>query len=789
MKSLKGVFDPSRKKYRNTAGRASIVSTISRLSIGDITEESLSEWKNLPREIRHDPSLDLFKRKNELARSGAGERNWADRQDSITEEVERKTDIENNGVTDQVNQESNGHVTLKKEEHKTNKYLTWIKLSLLVVCWIAFTFFLMRKDEKHLEGRKLGVAAGETRAFALHHIPTNARIQLLFEGAFLSEYEDETATNHLYFYLTLDSHNGSSRPISDVLHIPIAEESDLDSAEELERDSTIHFGDADWQSISQHEETLYVNLYTNLTKTFSMNMIYDPSPLDESLGVILGAVVLVGLYVLIVFELVHRTLAAVIGSTIAIALLAAMDERPTLEHIISWIDIETLLLLFGMMVLVAILSQTGVFDYLAVYAFKITKGKVWPLIICLCVFTGLLSAVLDNVTTILLMAPVTIRLCEVMELNPVPVLIFTVIFSNIGGTMTPVGDPPNVIIASNSYISSNGINFANFTLHMMICSAVVMVVTVFWLRFMYRDPASLRFSEPRAIRELKHEIMIWERAVDSLGSISNSQDVLRKSLEKKVKKLNRMLEEQLHTSEVSKEVYQSTLQELEEKYPIKNKVLLIKSCFVLVFVILFFFLHSAPTIQKLSLGWTALLGAVLLLILYNREDIEVILGHVEWATLVFFAALFVLMEALTELGLIDWIGKQTENIILAVEEEYQLAIAILLILWVSAVIGAFVDNIPLTAMMLKIVISLNENQNLNLPLQPLVWSLALGACLGGNGTLIGASANVVAAGLATAHGYKFTFNQFFKIGFPVMILSIIVCTAYLMICHVLFSWH
>lgn len=288
-----------------------------------------------------------------------------------------------------------------------------------------------------------------------------------------------------------------------------------------------------------------------------------------------------------------------------------------------------------------------------------------------------------------------------------------------------------MIIASNSYISSNGINFANFTLHMLLCSAIVMVVTVFWLKFIYRDPASLRFSEPRAIRELKHEIMIWQRAVDSLGNISNSQDVLRKSLEKKVKRLNRMLAEQMHASEVSKEVYQSTLQELEAKYPIKNKVLLIKSCFVMVFVILFFFLHSAPSIQKLSLGWTALLGAVLLLILYNREDIEVILGHVEWATLVFFAALFVLMEALTEMGLIDWIGDQTEKVILSVGEESQLAVAILLILWVSAVIGAFVDNIPLTAMMLKIVISLNENQNLNLPLQPLVWSLALGACLGG----------------------------------------------------------
>lgn len=268
---------------------------------------------------------------------------------------------------------------------------------------------------------------------------------------------------------------------------------------------------------------------------------------------------------------------------------------------------------------------------------------------------------------------------------------------------------------------------------MMLCSLVVMVVTVFMLRFQYRNPSSLRFSEPKAVRDLKHEILMWERAVDSLGTYSNSRDLLRKSLEKKIKKLNRMLEEQLRSpsTSVSKEVYETTLMELQEKYPIRNKVLLIKSCVVLVFVILFFFLHSAPSIQKLSLGWTALLGAVLLLILYNKEDIEAVLGHVEWATLVFFAALFVLMEALGELGLISWIGIQTQNVILSVDEQYQLTVAILIILWVSAVIGAFVDNIPLTAMMLKIVISLNENENLTLPLQPLVWSLALGACLGG----------------------------------------------------------
>lgn len=149
------------------------------------------------------------------------------------------------------------------------------------------------------------------------------------------------------------------------------------------------------------------------------------------------------------------------------------------------------------------------------------------------------------------------------------------------------------------------------------------------------------------------------------------------------------------------------------------------------FVISFFFLHSVPDIQRLSLGWTALLGAVLLLILADRHDMEAILARVEWSTLLFFAALFVLMESLSELGLIDWIGAQTENVILSVNEESRLAVAILIILWVSAIASAFVDNIPLTTMMVKIAISLAEKKALNLPLQPLVWALAFGACLGG----------------------------------------------------------
>lgn len=216
------------------------------------------------------------------------------------------------------------------------------------------------------------------------------------------------------------------------------------------------------------------------------------------------------------------------------------------------------------------------------------------------------------------MTPVTIRLCEVMELNPVPILMFTVIYSNIGGTLTPVGDPPNVIIASNSHISKSGINFTNFTLHMAVGVCMVMVQTYFQLRFMFKSINDLRFSEPKDIQELRHEISVWQRAAATLSSFSKDEDLVRKTLVRKVERLSRLLKKKLISGEVPTETYKATLDDLQSKYPIKNKMLLVKSCVTLVFVISFFFLHSVPNLQRLSLGWTALLGALLLLILYDR---------------------------------------------------------------------------------------------------------------------------------------------------------------------------
>jgi len=224
----------------------------------------------------------------------------------------------------------------------------------------------------------------------------------------------------------------------------------------------------------------------------------------------------------------------------------------------------------------------------------------------------------------------------------------------------------------------------------------------------------------------------------------------------------------------------------EELTGITDRGLLIKTLCVLAVVIILFLSGSIPGF-KLTIGWVALMGALTVLVLQDKADLESILARVEWTTLVFFATLFVVIEALSRLGLLTFIGGLVSSAISGVSPEARLPLAIFVIVWVSGITSGFVDNIPFATMMVPIINSLSND--LDLPLQPLVYSLALGCCLGGNLTLIGASANVVCAGVAEQHGYSFTFTKFFMVGCPITIVSLAISTVYLMICHVVFEWH
>lgn len=300
-------------------------------------------------------------------------------------------------------------------------------------------------------------------------------------------------------------------------------------------------------------------------------------------------------------------------------------------------------------------------------------------------------------------------------------------------------------------------------MHCLIGVVIVTITTNIHLRLIYPNINSLFIHEPKDVKMLKKSILTWERTLrNSISPFSKDADMIRETLIKKIKSLRHELKKKSTRGVVETKLYKTTLEEMEKAYPIKNVGLLIKSAIALVFILVLFFVQSIPEFRKLSLGWSALIGVIFLLIISERDDMDAILHRVEWPTLLFFAASFVLMEAVERMGFIGWIGTGTETIIKGVSKDYRLAFALIVIIWVSALSSAFVESLPVTQMMVKIVVSLNANTKLALPLQPLVWAIAFGPALGGNATLVGASANIICAGIADQHGYQMTFMDFLK---------------------------
>uniref|UniRef100_A0A2A4JQX1 Citrate transporter-like domain-containing protein n=1 Tax=Heliothis virescens TaxID=7102 RepID=A0A2A4JQX1_HELVI len=791
--------DLSRSQY-------SLVST-------DLTDGAVQLWLGLPDEVKYDPALEQFRQHYEKEHGGLSASRKSKNGSSKRLPCVSSAPHLNNNVHSTKEEVAflNGKGLPPTEEKKEKKEKSieeipapikktrmaqaghLLKMTILVACWMFFTVVFLMYNEKEQVSRHSSVAPGEVKSYTLQTDKDQLSVLLKLTGPFVSEQNEKKLNSsdklnipRMDVWLEGDGYEAFKEDTNQSSHwlLYLDPHDQIDFTLGETRTQVLKLDPTTTKRSSGSNRTVYavkISTTSNTTTPFALS--YSLDPLELSTGVIYACMLLCALYVLIIFEIINRTMAAVLVSTTSLATLALAGERPSLPELISWLDVETLLLLFSMMLLVAIMAETGLFDFLAVFTFEVTKGKIWPLITLLSAITAIISTFLDNVTTVLLMTPVTIRLCEVMDLDPIPVLMSMVLFSNIGGTVTPVGDPPNVIIASNKAVVQSGINFTNFTLHMTFGILLVCVQTYFQFRFIYRDTDKLRLNEPRDVQDLRHQISIWRRAADSLPHLSRDELVVRERLDRKVKKLTVKLEALVKETKIRacpKDCFETMLADMKDKYKIRDKVLLIKCTVAIAFVVTVFFLHSIPEFNRVSLGWTALLGALLLLTLADREDLEPVLHRIEWSTLLFFAALFVLMEALSKLGLIEYIGGLTEGVILKVDEGARLGVAILLMLWVSGVTSAFVDNIPLTTMMVRVVTSLGNNPTLNLPMAPLIWALSFGACLGGNGTLIGASANVVCAGVAEQHGYRFTFVQFFKIGFPIMIGHLIVASGYLM---------
>ena len=414
-----------------------------------------------------------------------------------------------------------------------------------------------------------------------------------------------------------------------------------------------------------------------------------------------AVIIFVAAYVLIISEKVHRTIVGIVGAMLMI-IAGIISQETAIHHI----DFNTLGLLMGMMIIVNVTSETGLFNFLAIWAAKKVKAQPTKLLVALSLLTAVCSAFLDNVTTVLLTVPITFNIASQLKVDVKPFLMAQIISSNIGGTATLVGDPPNIMIGS-----AVGLSFMDFIMNMSLPAVIIFVITVAIMLALY-------------------------------GPKLHTQP----ELQDKVMRLN-------------------------EYSQITDATLLKKCLAVLAITMSMFVMHSALHLETAT---AALTGAGLLLLVtysHNEEMIAKVLSKIEWLAIFFFAGLFVLVGALVETGVIKMLAAEAIKV-----TNGSVTATAILILWMSALASAFIDNIPFVATLIPLIKDMGEMGLSNL--EPMWWSLALGACLGGNGTLIGASANVVVASMAAQRGKPISFISFMRTAFPLMILSIIISTAY-----------
>ncbi|MCH8323741.1 MAG: ArsB/NhaD family transporter [Thaumarchaeota archaeon] len=436
----------------------------------------------------------------------------------------------------------------------------------------------------------------------------------------------------------------------------------------------------------------------------------DMIGLEFTIAMSLTLSVLMGIYVILVTEAIHRTSLVMIGALFIIIILiytGLIPAHDTVDFVIGAIDFNTIGLLLGMMIIVGILGETGVFQYIGIQAAKLSKGNVWKLMVLLSVITAVGSAFLDNVTMVLLIVPVTISVARVLNINPIPLILAEIFASNVGGASTLIGDPPNIMIASAA-----NIDFISFAYHMTPEVIITFAASFLILRIMFR-----------------------------------------KDLKQKPEHIEKLMQ-------------------IDAKKEIKDVALLKKSVIVLLGVVIAFMFHG---FLDLEVSIIALAGAAILLVITRLNPAKAF-THVEWPTLIFFAGLFIIVSGVELTGALELFAHEIVNVTGGNFEATSV-----LIIWSAAFASAFVDNIPYTATMIPIIenISLDPiiaSSLANFSFNPLWYALAIGADFGGNGTLIGASANLVAIAVAERHGYRMFFKDFIIKGMPYMIATVAIGT-------------
>jgi Na+/H+ antiporter NhaD/arsenite permease-like protein len=456
----------------------------------------------------------------------------------------------------------------------------------------------------------------------------------------------------------------------------------------------------------------------------------------------ISALVLISIYIILSLEIIHRGSLALLGATIIVSAaigFGALQPEESLDFIIEEaIDFNTIGLLLGMMVMVAILGETGVFYWVGIKATNLSKGNLWKLMVLLSTFTAVASMFIDNVTTILLMVPVTLSIVRILKVPPIPFILSQALVSNIGGSATLIGDPPNILIGSAA-----NIEFNSFLIYMGPTVAIVFVVSLLLLKFFFRK-----------------DLQVKEKQEQGEGQIATENN---------------------NKSNLADELIQP---ERGSSF-IKDKNLLKKCMIVLVGVIALF---SLQNLHHLEVSVIALGGAAILLVI-TRAHFERILHEVDWSTLIFFTGLFIIVGIAQHVGLISILSSVAINL-----TGGNFWNTYIMVIWLSGIASAFVDNIPFTATMIPLVEALNADPNIALTvnefeISPLWWALALGADFGGNGTLIGSSAGVVAAGLSERFGYRITFIRWLKIGFPFMLITLAIGTTILPLLTIIIMPH
>jgi Na+/H+ antiporter NhaD/arsenite permease-like protein len=432
----------------------------------------------------------------------------------------------------------------------------------------------------------------------------------------------------------------------------------------------------------------------------------------------LATIIFVATYAVIVTEKVDRTKVAIAGGLLMV-LSGVIDQEEAVEAI----DFNTLGLLIGMMILVAILRRTGVFGHIGFQVAKWTNGRIVPMMAMLALITAVASAFLDNVTTILLIVPVTIALTDLLGLPAKPFLITQILASNIGGAATLIGDPPNILIGS-----ATGLTFLDFMINLtpVIALNLALAIVIWAIRFR-------KMPEPDADRRA-------EVIASAATARINDYDLLRKCL------------------------------------------------VVLALTMVGFLLHGALHLEAATI---ALAGAAALLLI-TRIDIHHVVNEVEWPTIFFFGGLFVLVGGIEHAGLLDEIAQEVVDI-----TGGDVTLTVIALLWLAAILSMIVDNIPAVTTLIPLSIAVARGlfpELADLPVEefvlhsevvPIWWALALGADLGGNGTLVGASANVVGAGISERHGERITFMEFTREGMPITLLTLVVSTVYIYLFYLL----